>query len=141
VNRPGAIQIQDQAKAQGIKVKKGLFPSTASGRAITNGRDEGALGASKPLLVQAESAQPAPPKRPGHCLWAGMIARIDEALQLLCPLRGGQVRIIAFITHSANIRQILDYITMDSVPPRMTPGTHCTNQRAVCIFGLGRCPA
>ena len=32
---------EDQAKARGIKVKKGLFPWTASGRAIANGRDEG----------------------------------------------------------------------------------------------------
>ena len=32
---------EDQAKAQGIKVKKGMFPWTASGRAIANGRDEG----------------------------------------------------------------------------------------------------
>jgi dihydrolipoamide dehydrogenase len=32
---------EDQAKAQGIKVKKGFFPWTASGRAIANGRDEG----------------------------------------------------------------------------------------------------
>ncbi len=32
---------EDQAKAQGIKVKKGLFPWTGSGRAIANGRDEG----------------------------------------------------------------------------------------------------
>jgi dihydrolipoamide dehydrogenase len=32
---------EDQAKAQGIAVKKGLFPWTASGRAIANGRDEG----------------------------------------------------------------------------------------------------
>jgi dihydrolipoamide dehydrogenase len=32
---------EDEAKAQGIKVKKGLFPWTASGRAIANGRDEG----------------------------------------------------------------------------------------------------
>jgi dihydrolipoamide dehydrogenase len=32
---------QEQAKAQGIKVKMGLFPWTASGRAIANGRDEG----------------------------------------------------------------------------------------------------
>ncbi|MDR0205624.1 MAG: dihydrolipoyl dehydrogenase [Delftia acidovorans] len=32
---------EDQAKAQGIKVKKGVFPWTASGRAIANGRDEG----------------------------------------------------------------------------------------------------
>ncbi|MDI1273374.1 dihydrolipoyl dehydrogenase [Polaromonas sp.] len=32
---------EDQAKAQGVKVKKGLFPWSASGRAIANGRDEG----------------------------------------------------------------------------------------------------
>lgn len=32
---------EDQAKAQGIKVKKGLFPWSASGRAIANTRDEG----------------------------------------------------------------------------------------------------
>ncbi len=32
---------EDEAKAQGIKLKKGQFPWTASGRAIANGRDEG----------------------------------------------------------------------------------------------------
>ncbi len=32
---------EDEAKAKGQKVKKGLFPWTASGRAIANGRDEG----------------------------------------------------------------------------------------------------
>jgi dihydrolipoamide dehydrogenase len=32
---------EDESKAGGIKVKKGLFPWTASGRAIANGRDEG----------------------------------------------------------------------------------------------------
>jgi dihydrolipoamide dehydrogenase len=32
---------EDAAKAQGIAVSKGLFPWTASGRAIANGRDEG----------------------------------------------------------------------------------------------------
>jgi dihydrolipoamide dehydrogenase len=32
---------EDEAKAQGRKLKKGLFPWTASGRAIANGRDEG----------------------------------------------------------------------------------------------------
>jgi dihydrolipoamide dehydrogenase len=32
---------EDQARLQGIKVKKGLFPWSASGRAIANGRDEG----------------------------------------------------------------------------------------------------
>lgn len=32
---------EEQAKEQGIDVKKGLFPWAASGRAIANGRDEG----------------------------------------------------------------------------------------------------
>ena len=32
---------EDEAKAKGIAVKKGLFPWSASGRAIANGRDEG----------------------------------------------------------------------------------------------------
>jgi len=32
---------EDEAKAKGIQLKKGLFPWTASGRAIANGRDEG----------------------------------------------------------------------------------------------------
>jgi dihydrolipoamide dehydrogenase len=32
---------EDQARAQGVAVKKGLFPWSASGRAIANGREEG----------------------------------------------------------------------------------------------------
>jgi dihydrolipoamide dehydrogenase len=32
---------EDEARAQGRALKKGLFPWTASGRAIANGRDEG----------------------------------------------------------------------------------------------------
>src|ERR1700754_2912552 len=32
---------EDEAKKQGVKVEKGVFPWAASGRAIANGRDEG----------------------------------------------------------------------------------------------------
>jgi dihydrolipoamide dehydrogenase len=42
---------EDAARAQGIAVTKGLFPWTASGRAIANGRDEGFTK----LLFDAES--------------------------------------------------------------------------------------
>jgi dihydrolipoamide dehydrogenase len=42
---------EDEAKARGVKIKKGLFPWTASGRAIANGRDEGFTK----LLFDAES--------------------------------------------------------------------------------------
>ena len=43
-----------EAKAQGIKVKKGLFPWTASVQAIANGRYE---GVTKLLFNDNESAQ------------------------------------------------------------------------------------
>ena len=63
-----------------------------------------------------------PTKRsPAHFLWAVLIARIHEVFPLLCPLCGGQMRIIAFITHSADIRQILDHIGVDLEPPHITP--------------------
>ncbi|MGJ7488175.1 dihydrolipoyl dehydrogenase [Variovorax sp. LT2P21] len=42
---------EDQAKAEGVKISKGLFPWNASGRAIANGRDEGFTK----LLFDAES--------------------------------------------------------------------------------------
>ena len=40
---------------------------------------------------------------------------------LLCPLCGGQMRLIAFITYRTDIRQILDHIGVDAKPPRTTP--------------------
>ena len=66
----------------------------------------GAPGVGNAPPTQAVPAQPVQPKRPAHYLWAVLIARIYEVLPLLCPLCGGQMRIIAFITHSADIRHI-----------------------------------
>ena len=68
----------------------------------------------------APKLKPAPPKRAAHYLWAVLIARIYEIFPLLCPLCGGQMRIIAFITHSADIRQILNHIGADSEPPHIS---------------------
>jgi hypothetical protein len=50
-----------------------------------------------------------------------LIARIYEVFPLLCPMFGGQMRIIAFITHSADIRQMLDHIGAESEPPNIAP--------------------
>ena len=65
--------------------------------------------------------EPEPAKRAAHYLWAVLIARIYEVFPLLCPLCGGQMRIIAFITHSADIRQILEHIGVESKPPHISP--------------------
>jgi hypothetical protein len=40
---------------------------------------------------------------------------------LLCPICGGQMRIIAFITYSAEIRHILERIGAEAEPPRIAP--------------------
>ena len=62
----------------------------------------GVLAPNSPLrapLGNAVPTQPSPPKRsPAHYLWAALIARIYEVFPLLCPMCGGQMRLIAFIT-------------------------------------------
>jgi hypothetical protein len=50
-----------------------------------------------------------------------LIARIYEVFPLICPICGGHMRIIAFITRSADIRHILDHIGVASEPPLITP--------------------
>jgi len=80
---------------------------------------EGALGAGNPLPTQAESAKLVPPKRPAHYLWAVLIARIYEVFPLVCPICSGPMRIIALITHSADIRQILEHMVVGAESPRM----------------------
>jgi len=73
---------------------------------------------------QTVQTQPdsAPPKRaPAHYLWAVLIARIYEVFPLLCPMCGGHMRLIAFITDGIQIRQILDHIGVACEAPRISP--------------------
>ena len=66
--------------------------------------------------------EPVPSKRSSvHYLWAVLIARIYQVFPLLCPMCGGQMRIIAFIRHSADIRQMLHHIGVQAEPPRISP--------------------
>jgi hypothetical protein len=82
----------------------------------------GVPGVAAPGNAATPTPEPeARPKRAAHYLWAVLIARIYEAFPLLCPMCGGHMRIIAFITHSADIRHILDHIGADSEPPRISP--------------------
>ena len=46
-----------------------------------------------------------------------LIDRIYEVFPLVCPMCGGQMWFIAFITEGAQIRKILEYIGVDSEPP------------------------
>jgi len=61
------------------------------------------------------------PRPPSHYLWAALIARIYEVFPLICPVCRGQMRIIAFITFSADIHKILEHIGVEPEAPRITP--------------------
>jgi len=84
---------------------------------------------TSPKVVQPStgaSSEPPPkpkpkPRPPSHYLWAALIARIYEVFPLICAHCGGQMRIIAFITFSADIQKILEHIGVEPEAPRITP--------------------
>ena len=83
---------------------------------------EGAPGVTPLGHAIPPTPEPATPKRSkAHYLWAVLIARIYEVFPLLCPMCGGQMRLIAFITEGTQIRRILDHIGVDSEPPHISP--------------------
>lgn len=99
-------------------------PAAAQAEPAIAGEGAGATGVvpmGNALPTQAQPAEPVPPKRPAHYLWAVLIARIYEVFPLRCPNCGGQMRLIAFITHSVDIRQILNHIGVESDPPHISP--------------------
>lgn len=52
-----------------------------------------------------------------------LIARIYEVFARICPIRAGQLRIIAFITDGAEVRKILEHIGADPQAPRIAPAS------------------
>ena len=50
-----------------------------------------------------------------------MLARSYEVFPLHCPNCGGTMRIIAFITDAASVRNILAHLGEPTAPPRIAP--------------------
>ena len=76
---------------------------------------------------EPESLQPNEKPRRASYLWAMLIARIYEALPLLCPRCGSPMKIIAFITDPASLSRILTIANQVLQKPRHPPGsTHKT---------------
>ena len=50
-----------------------------------------------------------------------LIACIYLVFPLLCPICGGQIRLIAFMTEGTQIRKILDHIGVACEPPHIAP--------------------
>jgi hypothetical protein len=90
-------------------------PAQTAATAATQGRVAISPAPSTP-------PEPEPPKRSqARYLWAVLIARIYEVFPLLCPICGGQMRILAFITHRSDIRHLLEHIGEEAVPPHIAP--------------------
>jgi hypothetical protein len=60
------------------------------------------------------------PRRASY-LWAMLIARIYEALPLLCPRCNQPMKIIAFLTDPASLSRILNYLGVPTKPPPLHP--------------------
>jgi len=77
-----------------------------------------------PILTGAPN-QPkeAPPRknRGARYLWAALLARIYEAMPLVCPDCGGEMRLIAAITDPPTIQRILSHIGQPIRPPAIAP--------------------
>ena len=111
------------ALAQAEQVVAPIVRSSVADAACT---DAGSAGGVPGVFGVDAAAQPVPPAKPkprppSHYLWAALIARIYEVFPLLCPMCGGQMRIIAFITFSADIHKILEHIGVDPEAPRIAP--------------------
>ena len=69
----------------------------------------------------APHADEAVHRRAARYAWALLLARIDEVFPLRCPLGSGEMRIIAFITAAAVVRDILIHLGEPTAPPRIAP--------------------
>ena len=74
-----------------------------------------------PPVAAVNSEDPPPRRAASHYLWAMLLARIYEALPLVCPVCQTQMRIIAFITDAGTVRKILDHIGESAQPPTIAP--------------------
>ena len=60
-------------------------------------------------------------RMPSRMLWARLLARIYEVLPLLCPVCGGEMKVISFITLPSTVQRILLHLDLPHRPPRVSP--------------------
>ena len=73
------------------------------------------------MQTSGEALDEAAHRSPARYLWAILLARIYEAFPLTCPGCGAEMRIIAFVTATAQVQRILKHIGEPSTPPRIAP--------------------
>jgi hypothetical protein len=96
-----------------------IAPSSPQRTSVT------ALALAATTSPPAANAQPAAEpahRRAAHFAWARLLARIDEVFPLVCPLSGGEMRIVAFITDAPTVRDILVHLGEPTAPTCIAPG-------------------
>ena len=80
-----------------------------------------------PVELSGDSGEAGRPAGPGEFrrafpyTWAMLLARVYEALPLVCPRCGSSMRIIAFITNASDVKRILEHIGEVSEPLPVSP--------------------
>ncbi|WP_236786530.1 transposase [Allochromatium tepidum] len=98
-----------------------LAPNSPLRAAVTAyGREEAPSPQAPAKTVSATDEEPASAS-PARYLWAMLPARLFESLPLVCPCCGANMRIVAFITEAAPVKQILTHIGEPPRPPPISP--------------------
>jgi hypothetical protein len=69
-----------------------------------------------PIRMVEEELRPIPSKG-----WAEMIRKVYEVDPMVCPQRGGQMKVIAFLTDYAVVDRIIDHLKLTFVAERPPP--------------------
>lgn len=105
--------------APSAPLRRLIVPTPTSARKRPTPKDSATAPANLPLKpTQAPIAPTDPPTAP--LTWAQRLKRVFEIDITLCPLCGGQLRVIADITEPELITKILDHI-QNRDPPRRAP--------------------
>jgi hypothetical protein len=105
--------------APSSSMRRAIVPTPARARQRRKSKDPAtaqATPAQQPADPPTDSADP--PTAP--LTWAQRLKRVFEIDITLCPLCGGQLRVIADITDPDLIRKILDHV-QKRAPPRLPP--------------------
>jgi hypothetical protein len=104
-------------------MRRAIVPTSARARQRRKSKDPATAQATReqqPAATPTDSADP--PTAP--LTWAQRLKRVFELDITLCPLCGGQLRVIADITDPDLIRKILDHVQKRAppgLPPRRAP--------------------
>jgi hypothetical protein len=108
-----------------------IVPTPADARRRRKLRDSAAVPATRQSPTESRSDSNDPPTAP--LTWAQRLKRVFEIDINVCPLCGGQLRLIADITDPDLIRKILDHIN-SRAPPRLPPRRAETHQTPPDLF-------